>query len=98
MTTTTTFIGALTLAVSLALGGASMNAPRTHAAEATAAPVRISLVDEQDPEDRGACIHSVSSARMCNEITRRYCFSAMFVSASFYEGYTCDDAKREGLY
>ena len=96
--TTTTFIGALTLAVGIALGGTSLPQPRDSAAGTSAAPVLISLVNEQDPEDRGACIHSVSSARMCNEITRRYCFSAMFVSASFYEGYTCDDAKAEGLY
>ena len=96
--TTTTFIGALAVAVGIAFGGPSLIEPRASAPVASPAPVLISLVNEQDPEDRGACIHSVSSARMCNEITRRYCFSAMFVSASFYEGYTCADAKAEGLY
>jgi hypothetical protein len=96
--TTTTFIAALTLAAGIALGGSTLTAPRAITADAPASPVLISLVDEQDPEDTGACIHSVSTARMCNEITRRYCFSVMFVAARFYEGYTCDDAKREGLY
>ena len=62
------------------------------------APLKISLVDQDDPEAMGACIHSVSTARMCNEVTHRYCFSAMWIRANFYEGYTCDQAKSEGLY
>lgn len=51
-----------------------------------------------NPEDTGACVHRVSSMAMCNDITRRYCFSAMFASAVFYEGISCSEAKANGYY
>lgn len=54
--------------------------------------------DEEDPEETGACIHTVSSLQVCNDITRRWCITGGLAKANFYPGETCDSLKRQGLY
>lgn len=53
---------------------------------------------EPDPEANGACVHSVSTLRMCNDITRRWCITGGFANADFYEGQTCKELKDSGVY
>lgn len=64
---------------------------------AAAGVIRIRS-DDEDPEEMGACIHSVSWGRTCNDITRRFCIGGGFARATFYPGETCDSLKRQGLY
>lgn len=58
----------------------------------------IQLAQEDDPEATGACIHAVAGVKMCNEITRRWCITGGFASATFFEGATCADLKKTGVY
>jgi hypothetical protein len=63
-------------------------------------PARMTPIrdDDEDPEEKGACIQSVGSLRTCNDITRRYCITGGFARATFYPGETCDSLKKQGYY
>lgn len=53
---------------------------------------------EGSGDERGACVHRVSTYKMCNDITRQWCITGGFAYADFYPGITCADAKSMGYF
>lgn len=62
-------------------------------------PISAASQDTDEYNPNGACIIK-SVGKMCSYQTRQWCdsYETVFISTSFFEGYTCEEAKAAGYY